>query len=78
MNAWASCQLTHRMIAALRALSEAGGLPSSSRENQCDVVLLAAALSGLAVLARSGRLSALGFSTPEILARLDSRFKHAS
>jgi hypothetical protein len=32
----------------------------------------------LAVLARSGRLNALGFSTPEILARLDSRFKHAS
>jgi len=67
-----------RMIAALRALSEAGGLPSNSRENQCDVVLVAAALSGLAVLARSGRLSALGFSTSEILARLDSRFKHVS
>jgi AcrR family transcriptional regulator len=64
-----------RMIAALRALSEAGGLPSNSRENQCDVVLVAAALSGLAILARSGRLSALGFNTPEILARLDSRFK---
>jgi AcrR family transcriptional regulator len=63
-----------RMIAALRALSEAGGLPSESRENQCDVVLLAASLSGLAMLARSGRLAALGFKTEEILARLDSRF----
>jgi len=63
-----------RMIAALRALSEAGGLPSESRENQCDVVLLAAALSGLALLARSGRLGALGFKPEEILARLDSHF----
>jgi AcrR family transcriptional regulator len=63
-----------RMIAALRALSEASGLPSESRENQCDVVLVAAALSGLAMLARSGRLGALGFSSNEILARLDSRF----
>jgi AcrR family transcriptional regulator len=67
-----------RMIAALRALSEAGGLPSESRENQCDVVLLAAALSGLALLARSGRLGALGFSPAEILSRLDSRFAPAS
>jgi AcrR family transcriptional regulator len=63
-----------RMIAALRALSEAGGLPSESRENQCDVVLLAASLSGLAVLARSGRLNALGFKPAEILARLDAKF----
>ena len=63
-----------RMIAALRALSEAGGLPSASRENQCDVVLLAACLSGLALLARSGRLAALGFKAEEILSRLDSRF----
>jgi hypothetical protein len=63
-----------RMIAALKALSEAGGLPSESRENQCDVVLLAASLSGLALLARSGRLAALGFKPGEILARLDSRF----
>ncbi|MBN9554300.1 MAG: hypothetical protein J0H61_06450 [Alphaproteobacteria bacterium] len=39
-----------RMIAALRALSEASGLPSDSRESQCDVVLVAAALSGLALL----------------------------
>jgi AcrR family transcriptional regulator len=63
-----------RMIAALRALSEAGGLPSESRENQCDVVLVAASLLGLALLKRSGRLNALGFKPEEILARLDSRF----
>ena len=47
-------------------------LPKAAR-NQCDVVLLAAALSGLALLARSGRLGALGFRPDEILARLDSR-----
>jgi len=63
-----------RMIAALRALSEASGLPSDNRENQCDVVLVAAALSGLALLERSGRLGALGFQADEILARLSSRF----
>jgi hypothetical protein len=64
-----------RMIAVLKALSDASGLPSSSRENQSDVVLIAAALTGLALLARSGRLSALGFSPEEIMARLDTRFK---
>ena len=67
-----------RMIAALKALSEAGGLPSESRENQCDVVLLAASLSGLAMLARSGRLGALGFTSDEILARLDRVFARVS
>ncbi len=63
-----------RMIAALRALSEASGLPSDNRQNQCDVVLMAAALAGLALLERSGRLGALGFQAGEILARLESRF----
>ena len=67
-----------RMIAALRALSEAGGLPSDSRESQCDVVLVAAALSGMALLERSGRLGALGFQADEILARLASRFAKKS
>ena len=62
-----------RMIAALRALSEASGLTADSRQSQCDVVLVAASLAGLAVLGRSGRLKALGFSAEEILARLDSR-----
>ena len=63
-----------RMIAALKVLSEASGNPASSREGQCDVVLVAAAVTGLALLARSGRLEALGFSADEILARLDSHF----
>jgi len=63
-----------RMIAALRALSEASGLPSDNRESQCDVVLVAAAIAGMALLERSGRLRALGFQADEILARLASRF----
>jgi AcrR family transcriptional regulator len=63
-----------RMIAALRALSEASGLPSDNRESQCDVVLVAAALAGMALLERSGRLGALGFQADEILTRLASRF----
>lgn len=64
-----------RLIAALKALSDASGLPSDSRESQCDVVLVAAALTGLALLARSGRLEALGFTPAEMIARLDGRFR---
>ncbi len=64
-----------RLIAALKALSDASGLPGDSRESQCDVVLVAAALAGLALLARSGRLEALGFTPAEMIARLDGRFK---
>ena len=63
-----------RLIAALKALSDASGLPADSRESQCDIVLVAASLAGLALLARSGRLGALGFSPEEILQRLDGRF----
>ena len=66
-----------RLIAALKALSDASGMPSDSRQSQCDVVLVAAALAGLALLARSGRLEALGFSRDEIIARLDARFRGA-
>lgn len=66
-----------RMIAALRALSDAAGNPSGSREQQADVVLLASALTGLAVLARSGRLEALGFSPADMIAALDRRFSPA-
>jgi AcrR family transcriptional regulator len=62
-----------RMIAALTALSEAVG-GGRSREAQADVVLIAAALAGLALLGRSGRLEALGFSSAELLARLDRHF----
>jgi AcrR family transcriptional regulator len=63
-----------RLIAALKALSDASGMPSDSRESQCDVVLVAASLAGLALLARSGRLEALGFAPDEMIARLDARF----
>jgi AcrR family transcriptional regulator len=66
-----------RMIGALNALAEATGRSAASRDSQLDVVLLAAALTGLAMLARSGRLEALGFDTPEIISRLDSRFTEA-
>jgi AcrR family transcriptional regulator len=66
-----------RLIAALKALSDASGLPSDSRESQCDVVLVAAALAGLALMARSGRLDALGYSPAEMIARLDGRFRDA-
>jgi AcrR family transcriptional regulator len=66
-----------RMIAALRALSEAAGNPSRSRAEQADVVLLASALTGLAVFARSGRLEALGFSPADMIAAIDRRFSPA-
>lgn len=62
-----------RLIAALRILSEAAG-GGEDRRSQSDVILIAAALSGLALFARAGRLDALGFSPQEILARLDERF----
>jgi AcrR family transcriptional regulator len=66
-----------RLIAALTALSQATGRAAEGRAAQTDVVLLAATLTGLAVLARSGRLDALGFSTGEVVARLDERFTQA-
>jgi AcrR family transcriptional regulator len=62
-----------RLIAALKTLSDAAGNPADSREQQADVVLIAAALAGLAMFARSGRLEALGFSVSELIARLDAR-----
>jgi len=63
-----------RLIGALKVLSDAVGQKSDGREAQCDVLLVAAALSGLAFLAHAGRLDALGFSSEEILDRLDTRF----
>jgi AcrR family transcriptional regulator len=63
-----------RLIGALNALSRATGHGTESRAAQTDVGLLAAALTGLAVLARSGRLSALGFETDELVRQLDARF----
>ena len=64
-----------RLIAALKALSDASGLSTNGREGQRDVLLLAAALSGLALFSRSGRLDALGFTPEEMIARLDGRFR---
>jgi hypothetical protein len=63
-----------RLIAALKVLSDVTGHTSGSREGQCDVLLVAATLSGLALLSRAGRLDALGFSTEEVLAQLETRF----
>jgi len=64
-----------RLIAALTALSEAAGrAPLNSRDDQADVVLLAASIVGLAVFARAGRLKALGFDEQELVARLNKRF----
>lgn len=63
-----------RLIAVLRALSEASGGVADTRDAQEDVVLLAATLAGLAVFARSGRLKALGFAPAEMIAALDRRF----
>jgi len=63
-----------RLIAVLKVLSDAAGNPANSRDRQCDAVVAAAAVAGLALLARSGRLAALGFTEGEILKRLDERF----
>src|SRR5690242_8176696 len=53
--------LNGRLIGALKSLSDAAGGLSRSREGQCDVLLIAAAVTGLALLSRVGRLSNLGF-----------------
>jgi AcrR family transcriptional regulator len=63
-----------RLIAWLKVLSEIAGRPSESREGQRDVLLIAAALAGLVLLDRSGRLSALGFHPDELVERLEGRF----
>ena len=64
-----------KLIAGLTVLAEtAGRAPLKGREEQADVVLLAAAVAGLAMLARAGRLKALGFAEAELLSLLDKRF----
>lgn len=63
-----------RLIAVLTALAEATGRKASDRAQQADVVVLAAALAGLAMMGRSGRLDALGFSADELLAHVEMRF----
>ena len=37
-------------------------------------MVLAAALTGLAIMGRAGRLDALGFAPAELIARLEARF----
>jgi len=66
--------LNGRLIAVLKVLSDAAGNPAATRETQCDAVLLGATVAGLALLVRSGRLEALGFSLAEIIRRLEQRF----
>jgi AcrR family transcriptional regulator len=63
-----------RLIAALKVLSDAAGNPAATREGQCDAVLVGAAVAGLSLMVRSGRLQALGFSADEIVERLERRF----
>jgi AcrR family transcriptional regulator len=67
-----------RLIAALTVLAQAMEAKAESREAQCDVLLIAAALGGLALLARAGRLAALGFSPEDLIARLEARFAPAN
>ena len=64
-----------RLIAALTAFAEATGrAPAKSRDEQADIVLIAASLAGLAMLARSGRLKALGFEEDALVQRLCAHF----
>jgi AcrR family transcriptional regulator len=62
-----------RLIVALSELSAATGESLDKRESQIDTVLLASTLAGLAMLARSGRLQALGFDAQEMVQRLAER-----
>jgi hypothetical protein len=67
-----------KLIAALTAFAESlGRAPLKTREDQADVVLLAAAVLGLSSLARAGRLTALGFDETELLNRLRGQFEKA-
>jgi len=64
-----------KMIAALTELAEAAGHGApKSRDDQGDVLLAAATLTGLAVRARAGRLKTLGLEEDALLARLEKRF----
>jgi AcrR family transcriptional regulator len=64
-----------KLIAALTAFAEATGRGTlRTRDEQGDVVLAAAAVTGLAVLARAGRLKSLGLDEGALLDRLEKRF----
>lgn len=60
-----------KLISALTTFADAAGLgPVGNRNRQADVVLAVAALIGLSVLARSGRVSALSLDTDLLIERL--------
>lgn len=60
-----------KLISALTCFAEAAGLaPVRDRNRQADVVLAVAALIGLSVLERSGRLAALSLDTDLLVERL--------
>jgi len=63
-----------KLIAALTAFAEAAGRTPKTKDDQADVVLLIAAITGLAVFARAGRLKTLGFEEVALLERLEMRF----
>lgn len=63
-----------KLIAALTAFAEAAGAEVRSRDEQADIVLIAATLVGLAAISRAGRLKALGFEERDLLNRLEKRF----
>jgi len=68
-----------RLIAALTAFAEATGRGTlRTRDEQGDVILAAAAVTGLAVLARAGRLKALALDEGALLDRLEKRFTSIS
>jgi AcrR family transcriptional regulator len=60
-----------KLISVLTTFAEAAGLgPAGDRNRQADIVLAVAALIGLSVLARSGRLSALSLDPDLLVERL--------
>jgi len=64
-----------KLIMALTAFAEAVGRGTlKTRDDQADVVLAAAAVTGLAVLVRAGRLKTLGLDEGALLERLEKRF----
>ncbi len=67
-----------KLIGAMTAFAEAAGrTPLRDKGEQADVVLAAAAITGLAILARAGRLKTLGFDEQTLIERLDRRFAAA-
>lgn len=67
-----------RLIAALSELSAATGGSLEHRDSQMDTVLLASTLAGVAMLARSGRLKALGFDAEELVQRVVQQLRRSS